>query len=186
METSVLGHWLLYHKATQSKIAEAPSRVGRSLLLLNQIREGMFSCGFVTSDFAFAELYQVLRDNIVANKILKAAHSLVYFPELKSQFALSKEEIKDMRTYLDEFYSVLDELKIRAYIMKMDMRRARKFITDLNLSTPDAIHLAWAISKPPYDYFVTDDSDFLAIRGRVQKPRIVKPSGVHTCKELHA
>lgn len=186
LDTSVLGHWLLYYDAEAAKIAEAPRNVQRSLLLLNQIKQRLFSCSFSTSDFAFTELYQVMRDNIIANKILKDAQSLVYFHELKSQYQLTKTEVDDMIAYLDNFYSLLEKLKIYGYVVQLDMHDAQDLITDLNLSTPDAIHLAWAQSNRFYDYFVSGDRDFLEISGRVKKPRIVRASALHTFKELQA
>jgi len=189
VDSSVLGHWLLYHKAKKSEIAEAPKRVSNSLLLLDQIKQGWFSCKFETSDFTFAELYQVLRDNIIANKIVKDAQSLVYFKELKEGYRLNEDEIEDLDYYLDEFNDLLKELKVAAYIMTVDMHDVQDFIVDLNLSTPDALHLAWADSfDPPYDYFVTSDRDFLdfenAINSYLRTTKIVRPSGLHLIPDI--
>lgn len=186
LDSSILGHWLLYHEAEQSKIADAPTNVQRSLLLMKQIREGLFDCNFVTSDYAFAELYQVIRDNIIANKILKDAQSLVYFHELKSQYQLTGEEAHDMEAYLDNFYSLLSTLKVRTYVLELHMHDVQDIIVGLNLSTPDAIHLAWASSNDPYDYFVTGDRDFFEVRNRVKKPKIVRASALHTFREVKA
>jgi predicted nucleic acid-binding protein len=191
LDSSVLGHWLLYNKAKEPELIEAPKRVKNSLLLLDQINDGYFSCLFETSDFAYAELYQVLRDNIIADKIVKDSQSLVYFHELKSGYDLTEEERWDVDYYLDEFNDLLKDLNVVPYIMQLDMRYVERIIVNLNLSTPDAIHLAHAASdEHGYDYFVTCDRDFLDFREKidayVQKPKIASPSELHLKRELRA
>ena len=55
---------------------------------------------------------------------------------------------------MDEFNDLLHKLKVFPYIITLNMRVVQDIIVDLNLSTPDAIHLAWAVtSSPSYDYF---------------------------------
>lgn len=190
LDSSVLGHWLLYNKAKEPEIVEAPKRVKHSLLLLNQINEGYFSCQFETSDFAYAELYQVIRDNIIADKIVKDSQSLVYFHELKSGYQLTDDELEDVEYYLDDFNDLLKDLNVVPYIMSLDMRDVQDIIVNLNLSTPDAIHLALAATSHDYDYFVTCDRDFLDFRKQIndyiEKPVIARPSELHLKSELRA
>ena len=112
------------------------------------------------------------------------AQSLVYFRELKTHYRLSGEEVRDMQAYLDNFYTLLAKLRVQGYVAEIDMHEAQDFIVDLNLSTPDAIHLAWASKDPPYDYFVTGDRDFFDIQHKVRKPRIIRASTLHTLAEL--
>jgi predicted nucleic acid-binding protein len=83
-----------------------------------------------------------------------------------------------------DFYSLLNKLKIRAYVVELDMHDVQYLITDLNLSTSDAIHLVWAALSN--DFFVTGDRHFFEVGERVRKPRIVRASALHTFRELRA
>jgi hypothetical protein len=99
LDTSVLGHWVLYHFRPEKFDKPLPPTVQASLTLLHQIRNGFFSCKFETSDFALTELSQVIRDDLIATKMMRDAQSLVYFQALKDDYALDKDEIFDAIAY---------------------------------------------------------------------------------------
>ena len=130
--------------------------------LLSQIKSHFYSCRFETSDFALWELSQVIRDNLVASKMMRDAQSLVYFQSLKDQYRLDEEELADALAYSDGMRNLLAELKIEAFPMQFrDESKVDSLCYTHGIDTSDAMHLAWALDHR-CQYFVTSDERLIS------------------------
>jgi len=182
LDTSILGHWLLYYAVPEEKRDKATSNAKKSLVLLDQIQKGWFSCRFETSDFALAELLQAVRDDLVANKIKRDGHSPVYFSRLRDYYAFDKDQIEDLEAYIGQLEDLLDEINVVVYEIWIELDTVSYLITNYAIDSSDAVHLAWA--ERWCDYFATGDLRLLKTKPKIGKLTIVPPSGLHTLKEL--
>lgn len=161
LDTSVLGHWILYHSQSRN-MTELPPSARSSLELLRLVRNGRLDCKLETTDFALTELSQVVRDNLLASKMMRDAQSLVYFQSLKSYYKLDDDEQEDFITYFREFNILLRELKIVGKRMKIMETRTSATAIVLGVDVPDGLHLNWA-NRQRCKYFVTTDSRLLEL-----------------------
>ena len=88
----------------------------------------------------------------------------------------------DADAYLDIFNDLLDTIKVKAYVIELDMEEIILLMRNFKLSTADAIHMAWADYN--YDYFVTCDNGLLALAPQFKRPKIMLPSALHTIVRL--
>lgn len=161
LDTAVLGHWILYHSQSRN-MSELPSSVRSSLELLRLIRNGRLDCKLETTDFALTELSQVVRDNLLASKMMRDGQSLVYFQSLKSYYRLDNEEQQDFITYFREFNMLLRQLKITEKRMKIMETRTSATAFVFGIDVPDGLHLNWA-NRQRCKYFVTTDNRLLEL-----------------------
>ena len=187
LDTSVLGHWILYYQSPQKDIMEKASRnARRSLMLLDQLKKGMFNCSFESGSFAIAELLQVIRDDIATAKMKADALSLVYFKELRDFYSLDKEEMEDAYIYMENFLGYLRKLSIEFYETQIVPEAIGILSLGCGIDTSDAIHLSYASGW--CDYFVTGDMRLLKAKIQIQKVienlKIIPASGVHVQREL--
>ncbi|MGA3108619.1 MAG: hypothetical protein ABSD99_04060 [Candidatus Bathyarchaeia archaeon] len=181
LDTNILSHWALYRTASDEQLATALPRVRASLDLLKLIKKHAFvDLEFETTDFAYSELFQVMRDNIIANKMLRDGQSLVYFFNLRQQYELTKDEIRDLQGNIDLFYKLLEEIKVKSYTIRLDTEMIEALVEDYGMATPDAIHIAWGSDC---NYFVTCDRDLIRIH-KLGMARVLSPSTLCTLKWL--
>jgi hypothetical protein len=162
LDTNILGHWILYHFRPDEVRGVIPKSVQPSLDLLRLIESKSFTCKFETSDFALSELSQVIRDNLIAAKMMRDGQSLVYFQSLKNYYALEEEEIVDAIGYMADIETLL--LKIEVTVSKIKIKLFEMsvpsgvddFCFAYGVDTSDAMHIIWA-SRRKCKYFITAD-----------------------------
>lgn len=150
------------YSSRPSKIKTPPPRSAvASLDLLRFITRKNLQCKLETSNFALAELAQVIRDNIIASKMMRDAQSLVYFPSLKDYYELDEEEHRDLLTYFRQITELLRTKSIRVRSLKIMLSSVSAFSAIYGIDTPDSLHIAWAHERN-CDFFVTSDKKLLA------------------------
>ena len=182
LDTSVLGHWILYYTIPKEQQDKATRNVRRSLMLLDGIQRGLFSCQFETSDFALAELLQSLRDNILADKLKREGHSLVYFRELKDHEVLEMDEKRDLEAHMGRFEAFFDEINVHVYEIWVELNAVSYLTMNYAIDSSDAVQVAWAGRW--CDYFTTGDRRLLDLKPKIGKLLVVLPSRLHAIREL--
>jgi predicted nucleic acid-binding protein len=118
-------------------------------------------CKLETSNFALAELAQVIRDNIIASKMMRDAQSLVYFPSLKDYYELDEDEHHDLLAYFRQIMELLRTKSVTVRSLKIILSDVSAFSAIYGIDTPDSLHIAWAHERN-CDFFVTSDKKLLA------------------------
>lgn len=161
-----------------------PEKNARACLkLLDQIKEGHFSCRFETSSWAMAELSQVIRDSIIALKIVRDGLSLVYFNRLKRFYVLAQDEQDELLLFLHEFPRFLRSQKVIVKTSKIEHSRINELCCKYGIETPDAAHIALAVAQR-CQFLATIDRDMLETKPRIEEVRTVRPSFLCTLRQL--
>lgn len=184
LDTSVLANWALLYKQPTEVKQLAEKRAKQCLMLLEQITQGMFSCNFETSTWAMAELAQVLKDSIIAGKILRDGQSLVFFNKLKRFYSLTKQEQEDLLFHIRKFELFLKSQNIALRKRGTDHLRVNELAFRYGLETSDATHVALASRN--CQFLTTTDRDLIEAKPKILEIKVIRPSGLHIYKELRS
>jgi predicted nucleic acid-binding protein len=166
IDTSIMGNWILYYK-NRDALKKAEKRVIESFDLLGKMEKNSLRCSFVSSTWTISELADVVIDKMLAEKMVEDGIPLSQFASQRRVFEIKNEDVKrtiseniaDFRNFLKKV-----DVKIRSFEIDDDS------VIDLLLkhtflSTPDALHLSFAVRS--CDMFVTlDDRHFLEPKHR--------------------
>jgi len=182
IDTSVLANWMLYRKKVRVRF-RAEKRARQSMKLLKLIQHHKYSCKFITSTFAFAEIGQSARDARTAVKIIRDGLNPSWFNRLKRWYPLKPKERTDIMRSIQSFYNYLEELGVEVKSSIIDPNEVNEISLRHSLEVCDATHVVIARSEKA-DYLITVDPDFAEVRPKIRKPEAMNPDTLYTKRFL--
>lgn len=129
----------------------------------------------------------MIRDNLIAIKMMRDSQSLAYFHSLKDDYELDLQEKADALAYMVETMKLLRRVKIEIRHMQVPFSSASALSFQAGIDTADALHVAWAMEQK-CKYFVTTDERLIE-KVHENVPigiQAVKPPTLHQFPEIRA
>jgi len=159
-------------------------RVKQCKSFLTHIKKNRFSCQFITSDWALAEMIQAIRDDEIMNGFRLDGNEISMYNRMKEHYRVPRARRDIIHSATNDFEKFLNKYNFQIAKYDIDANDIHECSLKYSLETADAMHVLIA-KEQSCKYLVTVDSLLLDAK-KVGGISIVNPDNLFTISELRA